>query len=87
MDGNYIDHLPSPRVGFSIFFDLGWLERPRLEYRNLGPSYVLEFSSTAWVMCSYNPPWELDEDEEEDPEDIELQGGAWNCPDDRPNLW
>lgn len=87
VDGNYIDHLPDPRIGFSIFFDLGWLERPQFDYRNLGPSYVLEFSSTAWVMCSYNPPWELEEDEEEDPEDMDLLGGAWNCPDDRPDLW
>ena len=85
---NYLEVLPEPRIGFSAYYATGWLDTPEFEYRNLGPSYVLEFSSTAWVMCSYNPPWILDEDEDpedfEDPEDL---AGAWNCPDDRPDLW
>jgi hypothetical protein len=79
--------LPAPRIGFDFYYAIGWLKEPEFEYRNLGPSYVLEFSSTAWVMCSYNPPWVLDEDE--DPEDFDPDDltGAWNCPDDRPDLW
>ena len=84
--GKYIDSLPEPRIGFAIFSDLGWLEPQAFEYRNLGPNYVLEFSATAWAMCSYNPPWDIDEDEEEE-EDWEDLGGAWSCPADRPDLW
>ena len=88
VDGNYIDSLPKPRIGFEIYYTTGGLKRPEFEYRNLGPSYVLEFSSTAWVMCSYNPPWVLEDDEDPedfpDPEDLL---GAWNCPNDRPDLW
>jgi len=90
VQANYLEELPRPRIGFEIYFDLGWLKPQEFEYRNLGPNYVLEFSSTAWVMCSYNPPWELDEDEEEDLEDwedAEDLGGAWSCPADRPDLW
>jgi hypothetical protein len=88
VEGSYIDNLPEPRIGFEIYYAVGGLKKPQFEYRNLGPSYVLEFSSTAWVMCSYNPPWILDEDEDpedfSDPEDLL---GAWNCPNDRPDLW
>jgi hypothetical protein len=88
VEENYIDLLPRPRIGFAIYHAAGLLEQPEFEYRNLGPNYVLEFSSTAWVMCAYNPPWHLDEDE--DPEeygDPESLKGAWSCPDDRPDLW
>jgi len=86
-EGDYLESLPAPRIGFDFYYAIGWLKEPEFEYRNLGPSYVLEFSSTAWVMCSYNPPWVLDEDE--DPEDFDPDdlAGAWNCPDDRPDLW
>ena len=86
IEGEYIDSLPDPRIGFEIFSDLGWLEPQAFEYRNLGPNYVLEFSATAWAMCSYNPPWDIDEEEEEE-EDWEDLGGAWSCPADRPDLW
>ena len=85
VDDRYLESLPRPRIGFGIYHELGLLPRPEFEYRNLGPSYVLEFSSTAWVMCAYNPPWILDEGEE--PEDFEDLTGAWSCPDDRPDLW
>ncbi|MCS5636091.1 MAG: hypothetical protein NZ990_06210 [Myxococcota bacterium] len=88
VEENYIDALPRPRIGFAIYYAAGLLERPEFEYRNLGPSYVLEFSATAWVMCSYNPPWHLDEDEDpEEFDDPEALMGAWSCPDDRPDLW
>ena len=85
---NYLEQLPQPRIGFAAYHQLGLLDPPKFDYRDLGPSYVLEFSSTAWVMCSYNPPWQLDEDEDpEDFDDPDLLTGAWSCPDDRPDLW
>ncbi len=59
---------------------------------------MLEFVSTEWVQCAYNPPWEPDEDdyeyeeeeeeyEEEYGEEEEDGDGAWSCPDTRPQLW
>ena len=52
---------------------------------------MLEFVSTEWVQCAYNPPWEAPageeyEDEEYAGEDDE-SGEAWSCPDTRPALW
>ena len=88
IEEDYLEDLPQPRIGFSIYHQLGLLDQPEFEYRDLGPNYVLEFSSTAWVMCSYNPPWQLEEDEDpEDFDDPDLLTGAWSCPDDRPDLW
>ncbi len=83
--GGYLEKIPKPRIGFELYYQLGWLEPIEFEYRNLGSSYVLEFISTEWVMCAYNPPW-LDDDGEEDSEDPET-GEAWSCPDTRPELW
>jgi hypothetical protein len=93
VDRGFVDALPVPRVGFSIFAQLGWLSSPHFTYRNLGSSYVLEFVSTEWVMCTYNPPWddewEDEEEAEEDEafEDDEATGEVWSCPDTRPELW
>ena len=85
---NYLEQLPQPRIGFAAYHQLGLLDPPKFDYRDLGPSYVLEFSSTAWVMSPYNPPRQLDEDEDpEDFDDPDLLTGAWSCPDDRPDLW
>ncbi len=87
IEGRYLDRIPLPRVGYSIYHEWGWLPEPAFEYRNLGPNYLLEFSATGWVMCSYNPPWKLEEDEIEDAEDRELLVESWTCPDGRPDLW
>lgn len=75
--------IPRPRVGFDTVFALGLLEPPKFGYRNLGSSYVLDFSSTEWVQCLYTPPW-IDEDEPLEEEETEE---PWACPDTRPNLW
>ena len=61
----YLSEIPRPTVGFDVVYALGWMDSPEFEYRSLGSSYVLEFVSTEWVQCAYNPPW-LDEDEDED---------------------
>jgi len=96
VSGNYLEELPRPRVGFDFLYDLGFLEPIEFTYRGLGSSYVLEFVSTEWVQCAYNPPWspsagvdpeyEYEDDEEYADEDDE-SGEAWSCPDTRPNLW
>ncbi len=90
---NYLDELPRPRVGFDFFYDFGLLAPIEFSYRGLGASYVLEFVSTEWVQCAYNPPWSptagVDpeyEDEEYADEDDE-SGEAWSCPETRPALW
>jgi hypothetical protein len=95
-DQNYLEVLPLPRVGFDILYDTGFLPTNEFEYRGLGSSYVLEFNSTEWVQCAYNPPWddaaggsEYDDEEYKDEyagEDDE-SGEAWSCPDTRPALW
>ncbi len=91
-DQGYLEELPRPRVGFDFLYDAGFLPPIEFSYRGLGSSYVLEFNSTEWVQCAYNPPWSPDaeyddyEDEEVDEEDDE-SGEAWSCPDTRPELW
>ena len=91
VDEGFLGEIPSPRVGFEIFYRMGWLERPEFFYQSLGSSYVLEFTSTEWVQCAYNPPWEdeyFEDDEElEDDEYAEDSDDAWSCPDKRPELW
>jgi hypothetical protein len=92
---HYLEELPRPRVGFDFLYDLGLLSPIAFSYRNLGSSYVLEFVSTEWVQCAYNPPWstaaegdeEYDDDEYEDEEYDDESGEAWSCPDTRPELW
>ena len=96
IEKGYIDEIPQPRVGFQFFYDAGWMEAPSFDYRSLGNSYVLEFVSTEWIQCAYNPPY-LDEfgneyvDEEEYEEEYEGEEGGggdiWTCPSSRPALW
>lgn len=96
IEKGYIDEIPQPRVGFQLFYDAGWMEAPSFDYRSLGNSYVLEFVSTEWIQCAYNPPY-LDEfgneyvDEEEYEEEYEGEEGGggdiWTCPSSRPALW
>jgi len=98
----YLALIPRPRIGFELYSGLGLGEPWEFDYRNLGSSYVLEFVSTEWVMCSYNPPWpedeEIEEGEPEDPASEAAEAGtepvdepntseAWSCPDTRPELW
>ena len=94
VEKNYLDEIPIPQVGFRLFYALGYPELP-FEYRGLGSSYVLEFVSTEWIQCTYNPPWddeqyayEDEEYEDEYPDAYEDDGdGAWSCPTTRPELW
>jgi hypothetical protein len=98
-DQGYLEELPRPRVGFDFLYDFGFLPPIEFDYRGLGSSYVLEFNSTEWVQCAYNPPWAEDaeygsdytEEEEAELEDWEKaddeSGEAWSCPDTRPELW
>lgn len=87
--------IPRPRVGFDFLYDIGLLPPIAFSYRGLGSSYVLEFVSTEWVQCAYNPPWSSGDDEyaddEEEYDDEELDDEsteeAWSCPDTRPALW
>ena len=92
----YLDEIPKPKVGFSLLYALGWLPPVEFAYRGLGSSYVLEFVSTEWIQCAYNPPWDDEEYAEEDaeyaeeyPDEYEENAGgeAWSCPDTRPELW
>jgi len=90
IEDGYLDELPIPRIGFQLYYQLGLLDQPKFDYASLGSSYILEFASTEWVMCAYNPPWEdVGEDEEEyEEEDMdEATEEAWTCPDKRPELW
>ncbi|MEE2672710.1 MAG: hypothetical protein VX466_02880 [Myxococcota bacterium] len=91
---NYLEELPRPRVGFDFLYAIGLLEPIEFSYRGLGSSYVLEFVSTEWVQCAYNPPWSPDagaeyeyEDDEEYADEDDESGEAWSCPDTRPELW
>ncbi len=95
-DENYLEELPRPRVGFDFLYDVGLLEPIEFSYRGLGSSYVLEFVSTEWVQCAYNPPWSASagaegeyeyEDDEEYADEDDGSGEAWSCPDTRPQLW
>jgi hypothetical protein len=85
----YLDAIPRPRVGFDVLYDWTGLEPLRFSYQSLGSSYVLEFEFTEWVQCAYNPPWEDEEEFEDDPEWAEEDGlgEAWSCPESRPELW
>lgn len=95
VEQGYLDAIPTPRLGFELFYHLGWLDRFEFFYQSLGSSYVLEFTATEWVQCGYNPPWEDEEEYEDDDEELEYweveeddeSGEAWNCPDERPELW
>lgn len=78
-----LDAVPVPRVGFAF------IEKPRFMYQNFGISYVLEFSTPRWVQCAYNPPYQDEDEFEEDPDD-EDEGdlpGSWSCPSEPPELW
>ena len=97
IEAGYLKELPRPRVGFEFLYQTGFLPPNEFSYRNLGSSYVLEFNSTEWVQCAYNPPWsaggaggeyeEEYEDEEYADEYDSKAEEAWSCPDTRPALW
>jgi hypothetical protein len=86
VEEHYLDEIPRPRVGFDLVYQLGWLKPIEFGYQNLGSSYILEFESTEWVQCAYNPPWTDDEELEEGEELLEIEE-VWSCPDSRPELW
>jgi hypothetical protein len=72
IEAGHLPEIPQPRIGFQVYYQLGWLDPIEFDYQSLGSSYVLEFVATEWVMCSYNPPWEdFDEEEEEEEEEFE----------------
>ncbi len=90
----YLEALPEPAIGFGFLYDGSF------RYRSFGTSYILEFPAPRWVECAYSPPYE-DEEELEDDEELEpweIQdaaadggddslGGAWSCPSRPPELW
>jgi hypothetical protein len=59
----FYEEVPRPRIG--LFLD----EDDEFMYRNLGDSYVLEFSSVQWVQCGYSPPYDVAKYSEDDYED------------------
>ena len=94
--GDYLDEIPRPRVGFQFLYaPVGWLQPSEFFYRNVGASYVLEFVSTEWVQCAYNPAYtddgledeELEEDYDYEGEYADEEGEVWSCPDAPPELW
>lgn len=90
-----LDAIPEPQIGFAAF------GKQRFHYQNFGADYLLEFASTGWSQCAYNPPWaddpddpdddyeddEDDADPEELPEAGEALPGSWSCPSTPPELW
>ena len=93
VEKNLLDEIPQPRVGFQAFYDLGWMdpEPYSFDYRGFGTSYVLEFVSTEWIQCAYNPPY-LDEygneyEEYEDEDGEESGGDIWTCSTSRPQFF
>ncbi len=62
---DFFDEVPRPRIGLIVD------EGDEFTYRNLGDSYLLEFSSVQWVQCGYSPPFDIAKYHEEDYEDDE----------------
>jgi hypothetical protein len=60
---DFFEDVPRPQIGLILDEDDEFL------YRNLGDSYVLEFSSVQWVQCGYSPPYDVAQYTEEDLED------------------
>ena len=86
VEEGYLGEIPRPRVGFDFIYATGLLEPLEFLYRDLGQSYLIEFVSTEWVQCVYNPPFVIPEGEEDEYEEDE-QGEVWSCPSSRPALW
>jgi hypothetical protein len=61
------EEVPRPRIGLILDEDDEFL------YRNLGDSFLLEFSSVQWVQCGYSPPYDVAKYSEEDYEDEEYE--------------
>jgi hypothetical protein len=88
VDSGDLAAVPEPRIGFRWRDDSN-----RFTYQGFGTSYLLEFPAPRWVQCTYNPPYDDFEDDENDTdagtdadEDEDL-GGAWSCPTKPPELW
>ncbi len=94
VSSRYLDALPEPAIGFGFLYDGSF------RYRSFGTSYILEFPAPRWVECAYSPPYEDDEEELEEDEELEpwetadyaagggdSLGGAWSCPSRPPELW
>lgn len=94
VSSGFLDSVPRPTIGFVAPGE----ERAPFTYQAFGTSYLLEFSAPRWVQCAYNPPYDADEGEDEEPvataavegedaEEEDLGGGAWSCPSKPPELW
>ena len=87
----YLDEVPEPSIGFGFLYD------GHFRYRSFGSSFILEFPAPRWVECAYTPPYDDEEEYEEDEFDeaLGLAGGgegdsldeAWSCPEKPPELW
>lgn len=69
----FFKEVPRPRIGLIPNEDDTFM------YRNLGDSYLLEFSSVEWVQCGYSPPYDVASYSEEDYED-ELEATEYDLP-------
>lgn len=89
-----IDAIPEPDIGFGFLYD------GTFTYQNFGTSFILEFPAPRWVECAYTPPYEGDEEYEEEEAEEDLEpwetpgdaaddslGEAWSCPSRPPELW
>jgi hypothetical protein len=82
---DFFEEVPRPRIGLILSEDDEFM------YRDLGDSYLLEFSSVQWVQCGYSPPYDVakysDEDLEDDLEgevEYELPAGFGGGPEELP---
>ena len=73
--------VPRPRIGFA------WLSQQEFLYQSFGTSYILEFSAPRWIQCAYNPPYQDEDEYEEEEDELEDLGGFWSCPSKPPELW
>ena len=72
------EEVPRPRIGLILDEDDEFL------YRNLGDSFLLEFSSVQWVQCGYSPPYDVAKYSEEDYEDEEYEDDEEDYEDEEP---
>jgi hypothetical protein len=83
----YLDEIPEPAIGFGFLYD------GHFRYRSFGSSFILEFPAPRWVECAYTPPYDDEEEYEEEDEALAEDGEgdglgeAWSCPENPPELW
>lgn len=66
VEAGLIDAIPTPVIGF---VPPGEARAP-FTYQGFGTSYLLEFSAPRWVQCAYNPPYDEEDGELEEDENV-----------------